>query len=76
MRSMAYNREDCWYPWKCISLVRSDGKTLDITIADDNSMICFIHAMYHLVCKPPADSRFLREYKMQKIRMKLSFEAR
>ena len=76
MRSMAYNREDCWYPWKCISLVRTDGKTLDITIEGDNSLICFLHAMYQLICKPAADSKFLRDFKMQKIRMKLNFEAR
>ena len=77
MRSIAaYNKEDCWYQWKCISLVRSDGKTLDLTIADEKSMICLIHAAYHLICKPPAGSKFLREFKMQKIRMKLNFEAR
>ena len=79
MRSMSiqpYSKEDCWYAWKCVSLIRADGKTLDISIADDKSLICFLHAVYHLICKPPAKSKFLRDFKMQKIKMKLNFEAR
>ena len=39
-------------------------------------MICFIHTMYKLICKPAKESKFLRNIKMQKIRMKLNFEAR
>ena len=65
-------KEDCcWHPWKCVSLVRSDGKTLDLTIDDDNKTICFLHVAYHLICKPPAQSRFLRDFKLQKIKLKL-----
>ena len=77
MRSMAlYMKEDCWYAWKCVSLIRADGKTLDLTMSDDKSIICFIHAVYHLICKPPAESKFLRDFKMQKMKMKLNYEAR
>ena len=32
--------------------------------------------MYYLICKPAADNKFLRNFKMQKIRMKLNYEAR
>lgn len=70
-------KEDCcWHPWKCVSLVRSDGKTLDLTIDDDNKTICFLHVAYHLICKPPTQSRFLRDFKLQKIKLKLQAEAR
>ena len=68
--------EDCWHPWKCISLVRVDGKTIDLTIENENQMMCFIHAMYKFIIKPPMGNKFLHEFKMMKFRMKLTYMAR
>ena len=47
--SAIYSKEEVWYPWKCISLVRKDGKTLDLTVGDSNSMISLYHALYKIV---------------------------
>lgn len=74
-RSQIYNKEELWYPWKCVSLVRENGNTLDLTIGDENSMMCFLHCLYHLICKPREDNNFLKEFKLRKIKMKLHFEA-
>ena len=57
-------------------MVRADGKTLDLTIDSESSMICFIHTMYKIICKPPVGSKFLREFKMMKFKMKLTFMAK
>ena len=70
------DKEECHYPWKCVSLVRADGKTLDLTIENESQMMCFIHVFYKLICKPPAGNKFLREFKMMKFRMKLAYMAR
>ena len=74
--SCMYEQDDIWYPWKCVSLVRKDGTTLDLTIGDDCNMLAFIHSIFRLVCKPPLESNFLREFKLNKIKMKLNFEAK
>jgi hypothetical protein len=39
-------------------------------------MVCFLHVFYKQMCKPPAESRFLKEFKLMKFKMKLQFEAR
>ena len=76
LAATAYTKDEIWHPWKCVSLVRSDGSTLDLTIGDENSMLAFTHCFYSLICKPAANSRFLREIKIKKTKLKLKFEAR
>ena len=71
-----HGQEDCWLPWKCVSLVRNNGTTLDITLNGDAETITFIHTFYKLICEPPIGSKFLREFKLKKIKMKLRYEAR
>ena len=66
-----YKKNDIWSPWKCVSLTRTDGKTLDFVIGDDNSMMVFIHVFYKLICKPDPKHRILRDFKLNKIKMKL-----
>lgn len=67
--------KDCQIPWRCVSLVRTDGKTLDFTINDENAMFSFIHATFKLIFQPPVHSKFMRDFKLKKFRMKLNFEA-
>ena len=57
-------------------MVRSNGTTLDLTFGEDSDTITFIHTFFKLICEPPIGSKFLREFKMKKIKMKLRFEAR
>ena len=68
-------KEEIWYPWKCVSLVQTNGTTLDLSIGDDSSLLAFIHVFYKLICAPERGSRFMREFKLMKIKMKLHFEA-
>ena len=67
--------EECWQPWKCVSLVNANGKTIDFTIGEENSMMAFIHVFYKLIYEPPIDVKFLRDFKISKIKMKLNYEA-
>ena len=75
-KSLLYDQEEIWYPWKCVTLVRKDGTTLDLTIGDDCNMLCFIQVLFKLVCKPLPESYFLREFKIMKVKMKINFEAK
>ena len=36
----------------------------------------FLHAFYKLIMEPPAENKFLREFKLMKIKMKLNYEAK
>lgn len=38
-------------------------------------MLCFIHYMYSIIHKPRPQMRFLRRFKLQKMKMKLRFES-
>lgn len=68
-----YEKEDIWYPWKCVSLVKANGTTLDFTITDESMIISFLH-FFHQKIHKPTESTFLKQYKWQKIKMKLDFE--
>lgn len=70
-----YEREDVWYPWKCVSLVKSNGASVDFTIDNEISMMLFLHVFHRKIYKPANGTNFLRDYKLQKIKMKLQFEA-
>ena len=72
----AEKKEELWYPWKCISLAQNNGTTLDLTIGDESALLAFIHVFYKLICKPPKGNRFMREFKLMKIKMKLHFDAK
>jgi hypothetical protein len=34
-RSSLYNKDDIWYPWKCVSLVKQNGISIDLTLSDE-----------------------------------------
>jgi len=38
-------------------------------------MLCFLHSLHHIVIKPGESSSFFKDYKLRKMKMKLSFEA-
>lgn len=68
-------KDDIWYAWKCITLVKANGTTVDLTIADDTSIISFLHYFYSKIYKPATGDNFLQQFKIRKIKMKLRFEA-
>ena len=45
-------KEDIWTAWKCVSLVSTNGQTLDLTIGNEATLMSFIHCMYSIIFRP------------------------
>ena len=58
-----YEREDIWYPWKCVSLVKSNGSTVDFTISEESTLMSFLHFFHRKIYKPAPGTNFLKQYK-------------
>lgn len=71
-----YGQDGIFHPWKCISLHKAGGSTLDLVIEDDQNLVAFYHACFRLLHDPPLGSKYLREMKQQRIRHKINFEAK
>lgn len=65
---------DTFYPWQCITLVRSHSTT-DFVIKDESDMMALLHVLHYLIYKPKSGTRFMLLYKMMKLQMKLSYQA-
>ena len=72
--------EGIFYSWECISLIRSNGTTLDLVIPDQSHLMALIHFTHMHVDKPEEKlgekmKNFLSVYKKLKFKMKLSYES-
>lgn len=53
LKTFNLNEEDnMFYAWQCLSIVRKNGTTLDLTIKDQVDLMCLLHVLRHKNMKP------------------------
>lgn len=64
-----------FYPWECLSLVRSNYTTFDIVVKDYNDLFCLLHFVFKKLFAPEEHVNFMRLFKCLKFKMKVQYEA-
>lgn len=62
-----------FYAWECISLLKTNGTTLDLVVKNETDLMAALSVFLRLIYKQP-DCSQMKVFQLLKLKMKLSYQ--